>query len=219
MKSSEFESVREAKAIVHNLLSFYREMMRIKDMSTELEQAIAAREALHAEIKSSGTPPHTDYWHQSLADADERVRLAQEAKAVDCYGMTPEERAEFEAWLLRAFPDATHDKATHDKCLAWAACAKPYLEKLQDAERQRDDAKARLDELVLLYAERRERVNTRIKELEAENARLRADAARLDWLTRWFPGEIMRELLKEKWMRGEVTEVLAAIDAAMKGGE
>jgi chromosome segregation ATPase len=106
--------------------------------------------------------------------------------SADIYGLTPEERAAFDAAIRKEFKDPTSRKLRPLCPRTWAACAKLYGEKLPDAERQRDDAKARLDELVSLYAERRERVSdgvekltSRIKEIEAENERLRVEVTHL----------------------------------------
>lgn len=91
-------------------------------MSTELEQAIAAREALYKKIKDSGVPPHTDYWQQSLADADERVRQAQQKAGVDCYGLTPQERAELVKHVIN--PRGLSGVSYELSAKAWAACTK-----------------------------------------------------------------------------------------------
>lgn len=41
-----------------------------------LVEAIEARRALTAEIRAMGMPPHSDYWHQSISDAEARITAA-----------------------------------------------------------------------------------------------------------------------------------------------
>jgi len=111
---------------------------------------------------------------------------------LDCYWMSPEERADFEACpdLLGRRFGTSHgryiDLVTNAEAETWAACAKLYRERLSDAARQRDDAKARLDELIVLYADKLKRqvgvfktARQKVSELEAENERLRADVTHL----------------------------------------
>lgn len=49
---------------------------------SEREEACRAYVALMDEIRSKGRPPHTDYWHQSIDEAEKRVRAA--FSAADC---------------------------------------------------------------------------------------------------------------------------------------
>jgi hypothetical protein len=113
--------------------------------------------------------------------------------------------AKFEAWFRVTFegePDYAH---SFDQFMAttWSACAKLYREKLEDLQRQHDDVKMRLDEL-----------------LKSENERLRADAARLDYIQSnarcdpkidgnhvWWPTTFNHRLMGNT--------LRAAIDAAM----
>lgn len=45
----------------------------------DLQEVVAAAQAwmdLRDEIRKAGIPPHTDYWHQSIHEAEERLREA-----------------------------------------------------------------------------------------------------------------------------------------------
>lgn len=45
----------------------------------ELLAAWAARWALFRRIRAAGRPPHSDFWHQAIAEADARVVAARRA--------------------------------------------------------------------------------------------------------------------------------------------
>ncbi len=100
----------------------------------------------------------------------------------DLYGFTPEERAAFEQWahddgatyLMLTCENGTgvyNNSRSHFNAEGWAACAKLNREKLEQ-ERH-------LHACTLHHAND---LAARIKEIEAENARLRADAERMDFL-------------------------------------
>lgn len=79
MKSSEFESVKEAKAVVRKQLTFYREMtQRKKDMSTFMKQFSAAQDEVR---KSAETMPQMfPQWHvwQNAEAALEEAKIKRD---------------------------------------------------------------------------------------------------------------------------------------------
>ncbi len=99
----------------------------------------------------------------------------------DPYGFTPEERGAFEQWahddgatyLMLTCENGTgvyNNSRSHFNAEGWAACAKRNREKLAGLEKEVNDLKD-----VAVYAYRATDASwsaTRIKELEAENARL-----------------------------------------------
>lgn len=141
---------------------------------------------------------------------------------LDCYGMTPEERAELEkTW--NATPTRDHagryvDSDTSNEATGWAACARLNREKLVETEdilrqvcEQYETAATEVEELqignnVLL---------TRIKELEAENLRIKSERDEAGAL---FTKGTMACLEAAQKVQAENERLRAAIDAAMKGG-
>ncbi len=133
----------------------------------------------------------------------------------DVYGMTPEERAAFEGFALTegleiktglrddVFCDPRMDLVVK----IWAACAKLNREKLGRLNEECDAA-------VDLLTEK----DRRIKELEAENALLRADTQRLDWYFGSTPkGDFMSTFMEGMKAAWTPDQWRAAIDEAMKG--
>jgi hypothetical protein len=53
--------------------------------NAELKNAVTAKNDLLKRIRESGRPPHTDYWHQSLWEADERINNALNTPATDAF--------------------------------------------------------------------------------------------------------------------------------------
>lgn len=51
-----------------------------------LKSAITERIHLNEEIKKAGTPPHSDFWHQSIYMADKKVKEAlSDTQATDAF--------------------------------------------------------------------------------------------------------------------------------------
>lgn len=126
------------------------------------------------------------------------------------YGMSAEERAAFEQWehddgataryLQRDVDGRYLTNSCDKKAAAWAACAKLYRVELVTLENALDILSGRL-------LEEQHSSAARIKELEAEVERLRADAARMDWLQSSCETGVP-----------EGFDLRAAIDGEMKGG-
>lgn len=57
-------------------------------MTKKIEVVVAEQELadLHAEIKAAGKPPHADYWHQSLYEAEKKVADAKAALKTSAEG-------------------------------------------------------------------------------------------------------------------------------------
>jgi hypothetical protein len=53
---------------------------QVGEQSSELKSALDAKAALVKRIKEAGMPPHSDFWDQSLWEADERIRKARQGQ-------------------------------------------------------------------------------------------------------------------------------------------
>ena len=56
--------------------------MKMISKLQSLRVAIKEFEVLLIEIKGKGTPPHADYWHQSIHEAEMKVKEAYEGLGI-----------------------------------------------------------------------------------------------------------------------------------------
>jgi len=149
---------------------------------------------------------------------------------VDCYGMTAEVRAEFEEYEIERGVRSTSMGTTSESCgiyqsmtldsraRLWAACANLYRERLHFEKSLADEYYRQVKELEAENERLEGEAMARSQDdgkLEREIERLRADAARLDYIQRTTTGGVLRWFPDSP---GSQT-VRDAIDAAMKGGE
>ena len=138
-------------------------------------------------------------------------------RSEDCYGMTAEERVEFE----RAFPlhdhlrDSGHYTYIETRCAyeGWAACAKLKREQIEQQA-------ATIKELEFFLKNARYELDA-LPGLEAENERLRADAGMLDWIDKTACGLDHLGYGDYRYYTGPGwwDPVRVSIAKAMKGGE
>lgn len=163
-------------------------------------------------------------WLATRPNAKQEAREAAQnimSTELDCYGMTPEERAEFDEWLERVpkisatSQDLYCARLRSERAEAWAACAKPYRKRLEHADvklgkqaREVECLTSQAEDLRAFArkeAEHSSELLLAVKRLEAENARLRVDAARLDFLEEAVP-DVRAQCDQEMSQRGRAAE-------------